>query len=161
MHARPGIAARFVHALAFVTLSLALASPTAPAAERKKTVVKKQASSVTAKRPAASAANKVSRKAVTRVKATRVAARSARAPVRAAAIVPERLSFGQLAGLHSVTDPLDLKSSVALVIDQETNEVLLSKNDHAVLPIASLTKLMTGLLISQARTAAFFGIHII
>jgi D-alanyl-D-alanine endopeptidase (penicillin-binding protein 7) len=28
---------------------------------------------------------------------------------------------------------------------------LLSKNDHAVLPIASLTKLMTGLIISQAR----------
>lgn len=152
MHARPGIAARFVHALAFVTLSVALASPAAHAAERKKTVVKKQASSaVAAKRPVAASATKVSRKAVTRVKATRVAARSARAPVRAAAVVPERLSFGQLAGLHAVTDPLDLKSSVALVVDQETNEVLLSKNDHAVLPIASLTKLMTGLLISQAR----------
>jgi D-alanyl-D-alanine endopeptidase (penicillin-binding protein 7) len=40
---------------------------------------------------------------------------------------------------------------VALVIDQDTKEVLLSKNDHAVLPIASLTKLMTGLIISQAR----------
>ena len=36
-------------------------------------------------------------------------------------------------------------------MDQDTHEVLLSKNDHAVLPIASLTKLMTGLLISQAH----------
>lgn len=62
-----------------------------------------------------------------------------------------RLSFGQMAGLHAVSDPLDLKSSVALVVDQDTHEVLLSKNDHAVLPIASLTKLMTGLIISQAR----------
>jgi len=64
---------------------------------------------------------------------------------------PPRLSYGQLAGLHKVDDALDLKSSVALVIDQDTHEVLFSKNDHAVLPIASLTKLMTGLLISEAR----------
>ena len=56
-----------------------------------------------------------------------------------------------MAGLHQVNDPLDLKSSVALVIDQDTHEVLLGKNEHAVLPIASLTKLMTGLIITQAR----------
>ena len=67
---------------------------------------------------------------------------------------PARLSFGQLAGLHQTPDALDLKSSVALVIDQDTHEVLLSKNDHAVLPIASLTKLMTGLLISEAQLPA-------
>lgn len=71
--------------------------------------------------------------------------------VASAATVAPRASFGQLAGLHTTSDPLDLRSSVALVIDQDTQEVLLSKNDHAVLPIASLTKLMTGLLISEAR----------
>lgn len=65
--------------------------------------------------------------------------------------VPPRQSFGQMAGLHGTEDVLDLKSSVALVIDQDTHEVLFSKNDHAVLPIASLTKLMTGLLISEAH----------
>ena len=64
---------------------------------------------------------------------------------------PARQSFGQMAGLHSTEDALDLKSSVALVIDQDTQEVLFSKNEHAVLPIASLTKLMTGLLISEAK----------
>lgn len=62
-----------------------------------------------------------------------------------------RLSYGQMAGLHQTTDVLDLNSSVALVVDQDTHEVLFSKNDHAVLPIASLTKLMTGLLISEAH----------
>ena len=67
------------------------------------------------------------------------------------AIIPARPSFGQLAGLHATNDPLDLKSSVALVVDQDTQEVLLSKNDSAVLPIASLTKLMTGLIISEAH----------
>jgi serine-type D-Ala-D-Ala endopeptidase (penicillin-binding protein 7) len=60
-------------------------------------------------------------------------------------------SYGQMAGLHATSDPLALRSSVALVIDQETHEVLLSKNDQAVLPIASLTKLMTGMIISEAN----------
>jgi D-alanyl-D-alanine endopeptidase (penicillin-binding protein 7) len=60
-------------------------------------------------------------------------------------------SFGLMAGLHGSRDELALKSSVALVVDQETKEVLFSKNEQAVLPIASLTKLMTGLIISDAQ----------
>jgi D-alanyl-D-alanine endopeptidase (penicillin-binding protein 7) len=40
---------------------------------------------------------------------------------------------------------------VAFVIDQDTREVLFRKNDSAVLPIASITKLMTGVLISEAK----------
>jgi D-alanyl-D-alanine endopeptidase (penicillin-binding protein 7) len=65
--------------------------------------------------------------------------------------VPARPSYGQIAGLHSISDELDLKSSVALVIDQDTREVLFSKNDSAVLPIASITKLMTGTIVSEAK----------
>ncbi len=75
-------------------------------------------------------------------------------PVRTVAYVPPappKLSYGQLAGLHGMQDALDLKSSVALVIDQDTREVLFSKNDSAILPIASLTKLMTGVIVSEAR----------
>jgi serine-type D-Ala-D-Ala endopeptidase (penicillin-binding protein 7) len=64
---------------------------------------------------------------------------------------PARQSFGQIYGLHESTDALDLKSSVALVMDQETNEILFSKNSEAVLPIASLTKLMTALVVTEAR----------
>ncbi len=60
-------------------------------------------------------------------------------------------SLGQSTGLHAVHDSLSLKSSVALVVDQDTNEVLFKKNEQAVLPIASLTKLMTGLIISEAN----------
>lgn len=129
---------RFLQMCAFAALSFALAAPAAHAAE-KKSSKKHQGSSVSAKRTAAHKAA-----------GARKSAHSATAPVRAA-YVPERQSFGQIAGLHQVSDPLSLKSSVALVIDQDTHEVLLSKNDHAVLPIASLTKLMTGLLISEAR----------
>ena len=65
--------------------------------------------------------------------------------------VAPKPTFGQLAGLHAAHDTLALKSSVALVVDQDTKEVLLSKNDQAILPIASITKLMTGLLISEAN----------
>jgi D-alanyl-D-alanine endopeptidase (penicillin-binding protein 7) len=64
-----------------------------------------------------------------------------------------RASFGQRAGLHSTADPLDLKSSVALVIDQDTQQVLFSKNPDAVLPIASITKLMTAMVVLEAGLA--------
>ncbi|MDQ2928138.1 MAG: D-alanyl-D-alanine endopeptidase [Pseudomonadota bacterium] len=70
------------------------------------------------------------------------------APVR---FVPERPSFGQIYGLHNASDSLELKSSVALVLDQDTDEVLFSKNSQAVLPIASLTKLMTAVVVTEAN----------
>jgi D-alanyl-D-alanine endopeptidase (penicillin-binding protein 7) len=70
---------------------------------------------------------------------------------RAARVAPARPSVGQLHGLHKVDDALDLKSSVALVLDQDTNEVLFSKNPQAVLPIASITKLMTALVVTEAN----------
>jgi serine-type D-Ala-D-Ala endopeptidase (penicillin-binding protein 7) len=47
-------------------------------------------------------------------------------------------------------DKLPLKASVAYVIDQESGEELLGKNDADVRPIASLTKLMTGLIVAEA-----------
>jgi D-alanyl-D-alanine endopeptidase (penicillin-binding protein 7) len=58
--------------------------------------------------------------------------------------------MGQRTGLHATEDPLALKSSVALVIDQDTQQVLFSKNPEAVLPIASITKLMTALVVVEA-----------
>ena len=66
--------------------------------------------------------------------------------------LPVRPSYGELAGLHAASDDqIALKSSVAYVIDQDTQEVLLSKNDQAVLPIASITKLMTALVVREAN----------
>ncbi|HEU6456552.1 MAG TPA: D-alanyl-D-alanine endopeptidase [Roseateles sp.] len=69
---------------------------------------------------------------------------------KTAVVVPRVQTFGQVAGLHDVEDPLDLKSSVAYVLDQNTNEVLFSKNPQAVLPIASITKLMTALVVVES-----------
>lgn len=70
---------------------------------------------------------------------------------RVVAVAPPRLSYGQVFGLHDTVDELELKSSVALVVDQDTNEVLFSKNSQAVLPIASLTKLMTAVVVADAN----------
>ena len=75
---------------------------------------------------------------------------SARATSVASGAGLARASFGQRAGLHGTADPLDLKSSVALVIDQDTQQVLFSKNPDAVLPIASITKLMTAMVVLEA-----------
>ena len=72
--------------------------------------------------------------------------------VRAASVVvPARPTAGMLQGLHSEADALDLRSGVALVLDQDTTEVLFSKHSNAVLPIASITKLMTALVVAEAK----------
>jgi len=65
--------------------------------------------------------------------------------------VVDKMPLAPTALVHSAPGELNLKSNAALVLDQQTNEVLYSKNDKAVVPIASLTKLMTGLLISEAN----------
>lgn len=137
---------RLFQLLGLAVVSAALVGPLAHAGEQKKAAGKKQqVSSASANKRAVAP-----RKVAASTKAVRVTSKTVKAPVRVA-FVPAKQSFGQIAGLHEVNDPLDLKSSVALVMDQDTHEVLLSKNDHAVLPIASLTKLMTGMLISQAK----------
>ena len=149
--------------IAMVTLGVGIAmafSASADAAQSKQSTAKKQQVSkaqakakngkrVIAKGPARQGAKQVARtgKPVYKmVKGRRVLV--ARAPV---VFVPPKPSFGELAGLHGQQDPLDLKSSVAYVIDQDTREVLVSKNDNAILPIASLTKLMTGVVVSEAK----------
>ncbi len=79
------------------------------------------------------------------------AGQSARAAAKAA---PERTvrrpSEAMQAGLHRTRDPLALQSSVALVVNQDTEEVLFEKNAQAVLPIASITKLMTAIVTVEA-----------
>jgi D-alanyl-D-alanine endopeptidase (penicillin-binding protein 7) len=45
---------------------------------------------------------------------------------------------------------LPLHSTVAMVVDQRSGEVLLDKNAQSVLPIASITKLMTAMVVLDA-----------
>jgi len=127
---------------------LALAAAlTSPAEARKDNKRGSEARSANAARVAQAGPRAGARKAPKARAGKRAVARArAVAPV---AVEPARLSMGQQLGLHAVDDPLDLKSSVALVVDEDTNEVLFSKNPNAVLPIASITKLMTALLVVE------------
>jgi D-alanyl-D-alanine endopeptidase (penicillin-binding protein 7) len=67
--------------------------------------------------------------------------------VRKVAFAPRQPSVGQAFGLHDTPDGLALRSSVAYVIDQNTGDALFDKNSHAVVPIASITKLMTAMVV--------------
>ena len=73
--------------------------------------------------------------------ATRNASPSTPAPSPRAAFVPE------LPPLRLDPGKLRLRSSFAVVLDQERGEILYAKNPGAVTPIASLTKLMTAMVI--------------
>ena len=63
----------------------------------------------------------------------------------------KRPSLAAAMGLRGNHDDLNLKSSVALIVDRQTHEVLFEKNAHAALPIASITKLMTSLVVLEAQ----------
>jgi len=139
--------------LPFLLLALCAALATGTPAQARQNSHRTQASKVA----------KAGKQPVVRRQVTSVKARAAQrgVVVRAGtlrrvsmvAAEPAKPSFGQAMGLHGGADPLDLKSSVALVIDQDTNEVLFSKNPGAVLPIASITKLMTGLVVAESKAS--------
>lgn len=116
--------------------------------------VKKAATAVAGKKKASRTQLARGKKSGTQLAKARPARQTATLTARASVVhvaAAPRLSVGESLGLRSSSDPLELSSSVALVVDQDTNEVLFSKNDSAVLPIASLTKLMTGLVIAEAN----------
>jgi serine-type D-Ala-D-Ala endopeptidase (penicillin-binding protein 7) len=110
------------------------------------TTVLASAAAATAGRSKAALGARSVRGSVKKAKAT---TRSSRRAVRRLPPLPP--SHGTQLGLRQSQDPLDLGSSAALVVDLESNEVLFSKNDRTVLPIASLTKLMTALVVVEAR----------
>ncbi len=130
-------------------------SPVLHAAPAKTQVSKQKKVQVSKHKKAQVVAKHRVTKQFTSVKRKAATVRQAKAVKRKAALVRQayvvKPSVGQMAGLHQASDDLNLKSSVAYVIDQDTHEVLISKNDQAVLPIASLTKLMTGLIVSEAN----------
>lgn len=59
-------------------------------------------------------------------------------------------SYAQLKGLRGSDDPLALKTTAVLAYDMDTLKVLYEKNADEPLPIASVTKLMTALVIVES-----------
>jgi serine-type D-Ala-D-Ala endopeptidase (penicillin-binding protein 7) len=74
-----------------------------------------------------------------------------RSVVRQVAFEPRQPSVGQAFGLHDTPDGLALRSSVAYVIDQNTGDTLFDKNSRAVVPIASISKLMTAMVVLDSK----------
>ena len=63
------------------------------------------------------------------------------------------LRFAQDTVLGDLEDKLAVKSSVALVMEDGTQDVLFSRNTKVALPIASITKLMTSLVVLESHPA--------
>ena len=59
-------------------------------------------------------------------------------------------SYGRQLGLNHAYDPVGLRASVALVVDQNSWTTLYEKNVQTALPIASITKLMTAMVTLDA-----------
>jgi serine-type D-Ala-D-Ala endopeptidase (penicillin-binding protein 7) len=134
-----------VLAVALVTPG-AYAADTAPSAKSAKSAKHKaqgKKKSTKAKRKQRTAATEEA------APVSRVASRTKKSNVHRVAYTPAPLTAGDLAGLNK-RDPLSLNSNVALVIDQTTSEVLFEKNASVALPIASITKLMTSLVVVEA-----------
>ena len=53
-------------------------------------------------------------------------------------------------GTSYAINPVALKSQSVLVVDEDSGEILAAKNADAVVPVASLTKLMTALVVLEA-----------
>lgn len=61
------------------------------------------------------------------------------------------VSHARRGGLHRAANPLLLTASAVVLADQQSGEVLYGRNDFAILPIASLTKLLTGIVVLESK----------
>jgi D-alanyl-D-alanine endopeptidase (penicillin-binding protein 7) len=76
---------------------------------------------------------------------------SIKAKAKAKAVQKKAKRAKRLAGpIATATDP-GLRSAAALVLDQEQGEQIYAKNQSAVMPIASITKLMTAIVVLDAK----------
>jgi len=117
--------------------------------------VKNKKTMTQAATPTSSASNnkatpKTTAKVVVAKKPKRVRITVTRQPSNAVAEVT-RPSFATALGLRGQHDELSLKSSVALVVNQDTKEVIFEKNPNVSLPIASITKLMTAMVVLDSK----------
>jgi len=113
--------------------------------------------------PAAEAAKKQrpAKVSATKAKAYRTAKPAAK-PVRVSRAALHRERAARLAEPQVSDDPthLEVKSTSALVIEQGGGRTLFAKNIDAVVPIASITKLMTAMIVLDAKLDPREGIAI-
>lgn len=66
-------------------------------------------------------------------------------------VAPNGVSWGHAKGLEKAKDDLHLHASAAIVTDATSGQVLYQKNADVMLPIASLSKLMTAMVLTEAK----------
>lgn len=149
-----GTAVSVAVALLAATATVAPADAFAATAKSHPAAKKKATASPAAKKSvkSASATADAPRAKSARKRATLAAnVRGHHGAVRRVAFQPRQPSVGQAFGLHDTPDALALRSSVAYVVDQNSGEPLFDKNSHAVVPIASITKLMTAMVVLDSK----------
>lgn len=115
---------------------------------------KAKASTSSSKKSQQAKSNQSSRKATATKTSTQTNKASKSAKPRQSLVKRDptnRMSAGTRLGLRSALTDVALNSSAVLVVDQISGEVLLEKNPNSVLPIASITKLMTALVVAEAE----------
>ncbi|WP_341315015.1 D-alanyl-D-alanine endopeptidase [Paraburkholderia sp. IMGN_8] len=154
------VAISMVIAAAFATPVTAFAAtPAATAKSPKHAKAAKKPAAATAKvssqsakvTAAAAAGDDAPRASVKRKRVTYSSNGRHHSVMRRVAYEPRQPTVGQAFGLHDTPDALMLRSSVAYVIDQNTGESLFDKNSRAVVPIASITKLMTAMVVLDSK----------
>ncbi|HEX6591224.1 MAG TPA: D-alanyl-D-alanine endopeptidase [Moraxellaceae bacterium] len=138
-------------------LSLPLAVTTAHAAESGKSSLQKKKASASksgAKRSSTASrkrnTNKVSRYGKRRAPVARISA-AERQRLLALANLPHRVGPTEIFQIPAAQSALLLESRAAVVMNAETGELLYSKNPDRTMPIASITKLMTSMVVLDAR----------
>ena len=134
-----------------------LASFAAPVLSQSTAPSAKTTASSTAKKTAAgkgkavkTTAKRTTKKASAKRTSIKKSAKKTKKARRAKRRTGSSPSQATLAGLRKTADPLLLGSSVAYAVDQDTGEELVVKNADVPLPIASVTKLMTALVIAES-----------
>lgn len=138
-------------------LSLPVTAPVAQAASKQEATAKKKTASKTARKSSHAVAStrkrgqKVSRYGKRR---SDVVARQRRAELERQAILnslPHRVGPTEIFQAANLQSPLNLESRAAVVINADTGELLYSKNSSRTMPIASITKLMTAMVVLDAH----------
>ncbi|MBM6703174.1 serine hydrolase [Sutterella massiliensis] len=140
-----------------MTAAFGLASFAAPVLSQSTAPSAKTAASSTAKKTSAgkgkavkTTAKRTTKKASAKRTSIKKNAKKTKKARRAKRRTGSSPSQATLAGLRKTADPLLLGSSVAYAVDQDTGEELVVKNADVPLPIASVTKLMTALVIAES-----------
>lgn len=124
-------------------------SKTAAKSSSKKAVTRKTPSKK------AVATKNTTKKSVAKAKATRQSAAAKRKAAQAAKVARQRAAAAAIIAppaAASVRDDIEaLRSTTAYVQDLETSTVLFAKNDNVVRPIASISKLMTALVVVDSN----------